>query len=547
MAGFLEKNIASAAQALERTVANERWCRERGFAQRLDPRLKLVVFVAVLLACSLAHSIIVLLCLYALATALAFFSRIAVSDFTGRVWVFVPVFTAVVAIPALFLTPGTRIAAFGPLAITHEGARTAFMLVLRVSTSVSYSVLLVLTTPWNSIVRALRHLRLPGIVVTILSLCYRYLLLLLRTLAELFMARKSRVIQESTFRREAAFACRSGGYLFLKSLHLAEGVYLALVSRGWNEEESKRSVRAASNPGGCQHDAPLADDGRRGTGTDAKSSRAETMTGCAFDLENVRYAYPGNIAGLAIDTLGIPHGRCTILLGPNGSGKSTLLKVLDGLIYPQAGSVRVFGMELSEQALKDRMLSKFFRSKVGLVFQDADVQCFSPTVREELAFGPRQTGLSEREVERRVEAALAVLGISALGDRYPYGLSGGEKKRVALASILTMDLDVYLLDEPTANLDPATEGVLIDILSGLAELGKTLVIATQDLMLARHIGDFAVVLGAEKRPLFMGPVAEALENAALLESAGLVHAHKRPHRQAPTGFHHTHYTEEKSP
>ena len=526
--GFLEKNIASAAGALERAVASERWCRKHGFLQRLDPRLKLVVFVAVLLACSLTHSILVLACFYALATALALFSKIAVRDFTGRVWVFIPAFTAVIAIPALFLTPGTRIASLGPFAITYEGAWTALMLVLRVSASVSYSVLLVLTTPWSSVVRALGDLRLPGIVVTILSLCYRYLLLLLRTLTELFMARKSRIIERFPFRKETAFASRSGGYLFLKSLYLAEGVYMALVSRGWHEEVPGRPGCTASNPGGRGDQAPLPGDR-------------------AFNLSGVHYVYPGNIEGLAIDELGIPRGRCTILLGPNGSGKSTLLKVLNGLIYPQAGSVRAFGMELSERALEDRTWSKRFRSKVGLVFQDADVQCFSPTVREELAFGPSQLGLSEKEVERRVEAALAALRISPLADRYPFSLSGGEKKRVALASILTMDLDVYLLDEPTANLDPATEGVLIDILTGLAEFGKTLVVATQDLVLARHIGDFAVVLGAEKRSLFTGPVEEALENTALLERAGLVHAHKHPHRQAPTGFRHTHYTEEKRP
>ena len=523
MAGFLEKNIASAAHVLERTVAGERWSRAPGFLQAVDPRFKTIAFAAIILLCSLTRSMILLSCLYALATLFARLSKIAVGDFTRRVWVFVPIFTGIVAIPALFITPGTRIASLGPFAITETGARTALMLVLRVSTSVSFSILLMLTTPWNRVLDALRSLRLPGLVVSLLALSYRYLLLLLRTLSELLIARKSRVIASLSFRKEAAFVSRSAGYLFLRSLACAEGVHMAMVSRGWDEEAS-----VGSRGGGGSGDA------------------REPAGGNAFELRDVSYAYPGNIPGITIDRLDIPRGRCTILLGPNGSGKSTLLKILDGLVHPQAGTADAFGGALSEKALGEAHFRKFFRSTVGFVFQDADVQCFSPTVREELAFGPRQMGLGEEEISRRVDAALAALGITALADRYPYNLSGGEKKRVALASILTLDLDAYLLDEPTASLDPATEGILIDILTGLAGHGKTLVVATQDLMLARHIGDTAVVLGREKRPLFIGPVERALEDTALLESAGLVHAHRHPHREAAAGSGHSHYTEDKS-
>ena len=532
MAGFLEKNASAAARAIERSVVNETWCRARGLLQAVDPRFKIVAFAALILSCSLTRSFLVLACLYALATLLAYLSKIAVGDFTKRIWVFVPLFTTFIAIPALFLTPGTRIASLGPLAITSEGSRAALMLVLRVSASVSFSVLLVLTTPWHRVLDALGSLRLPGIVVSLLSLSYRYLLLLLRTLSELFLARRSRVIATLPFRQEAAFISRSTGYLFLKSLHLAEGVHMAMVSRGW-EEEGPGTSRG-------EEDNDSAGNGRRTSGT------PEPSPANAFELRNVRYAYPGNILGLSIESLDIPRGRCTILLGCNGSGKSTLLKVLDGLVYPQAGSAAAFGRPLSEKSLDDGAFRRFFRSTVGLVFQDADVQCFSPTVREELAFGPRQMGFDEAEVSRRVDAALAALGIGALADRYPYNLSGGEKKRVALASVLTLDLEAYLLDEPTANLDPAAEGVLIDILSACAARGTTLVVATQDLMLARHIGDTAVILGREKRPLFIGPVEQALADVPLLERAGLAHAHRHAHREAATGFRHSHYTEEKS-
>ena len=521
MAGFLERTVSAAAGAIERTVASEASCRAPGLLQTIDPRVKIVAFAALILAASLTRSAAVLACLYALATLLALLSRIAVLEFTKRIWIFVPLFTAVVALPALFLTPGARIASLGPVAVTDAGARAALLLVLRVSTSVSFSVLLVLTTPWHRLLEALGGLRLPGIVVSLLSLSYRYLLLLLRTLSELLLARRSRIIAPLAFRHEAAFVSRSAGFLFLRSLHLAEGVHLAMVSRGWEDD-------APSRPGGTE-----------------AAAFAHAPRERAFELRGVRYAYPGNLPALAIDELDIARGRCTILLGSNGSGKSTLLKVLDGLLFPQTGTVEAFGRPLSEKALEDRGFRRAFRSTVGLVFQDADVQCFSPTVREELAFGPRQMGLDEPEIARRVGDALAALGIAALADRYPYHLSGGEKKRVALASILTLDLDAYLLDEPTANLDPAAEGILIDILSGLAARGRTLVVATQDLMLARHIGGDAIILGPGKSPLFTGDVERALADAALLERAGLAHAHRRSHREAPAEFRHSHYLEDK--
>ena len=523
MAGFLEKNIAAAARALERTVTGERWSAMPGLLQAIEPTIKIVGFAGLILACSLTRNMILLACLYALATLLARLSMIPASDFTKRVWIFVPIFTGVVAIPALFITPGTRVASIGPLAITDTGARAALTLLLRVSASVSFSILLMLTTPWNRMLNALRRLRIPGLAVSLLALSYRYLLLLLRTLSELLIARKSRIIAPMPFRKEAAFISRSAGYLFLRSLALAEGVHMAMMSRGWDEEGAERSRER----GGMPH-----------AGNPAPDS--------AFELRGVAFAYPGNIPGVSIDHLDIPRGRCTILLGSNGSGKSTLLKMLDGLVQPHTGTIVAFGEELSEKALRDEHFRRSFRSTVGLVFQDADVQCFSPTVREELAFGPRQMDLDEKETARRVEAALAALDIAALADRYPYSLSGGEKRRVALASILTLDLNAYLLDEPTASLDPATEGILIDILMGLAGSDKTLVVATQDLMLARHIGDTAVVLGREKRPLFIGSVESALADGALLEQAGLVHAHRHPHRAAATGFRHSHYSEEKS-
>jgi cobalt/nickel transport system ATP-binding protein len=266
----------------------------------------------------------------------------------------------------------------------------------------------------------------------------------------------------------------------------------------------------------------------------------------AFELSNVRFTYPDGVLGVEIESLTIQRGCCTILLGANGSGKSTLLKILDGLLYPQKGKMRAFGEPVTEQRLDTKEFQRSFRSRVGFVFQDADIQCFSPSVRDELAFGPIQKGLEKEEVDRLVQRALSALRIESIADRYPYRLSGGEKKRVAIASVLTIDPEAYLLDEPTANLDPATEGILIDLLAGFADDGKTVVIATQDLMLARHIGDRAVILGPDRALAAHGEITELLDHTELLERAGLAHYHKHPHRRAAAHQRHSHYTEEDS-
>lgn len=274
--------------------------------------------------------------------------------------------------------------------------------------------------------------------------------------------------------------------------------------------------------------------------------RADDDRENVFALEGVRFSYPDGVLGAEIDSLSIRSGLCTVLLGANGSGKSTLLKMLDGLLFPSRGEIRAFGESLTERALDRRAYQRSFRSRVGFVFQDADIQCFSPTVRDELAFGPIQLGLEPDEIERRVRGALELLRIEQLADRYPYRLSGGEKKRVAIASVLTIDPEVYLLDEPTANLDPSTEGILIDLLASFLDEGKTLVIATQDLLLARHLGERAVILGPDRRLAADDEIEPLLENTDLLHRTGLAHSHRHPHRRASAGYRHSHYTEEES-
>jgi cobalt/nickel transport system ATP-binding protein len=256
-----------------------------------------------------------------------------------------------------------------------------------------------------------------------------------------------------------------------------------------------------------------------------------------MEAVDIHYRYRETVAldGVSLSTYA---GERLVLLGANGSGKSTLLKLLDGLIFPDKGTVRAFGREITAESLQDEGLSRSFRQRVGFLFQNSDVQLFSPSVGEEVAFGPLHLGLPPEEVRRRVADSLHILGLTRLEDRAPYELSGGEKKKVALASVLAINPDVLLLDEPTAGLDPKTASFLERLLNQLAAAGKTIVTATQDLRLAAEIADRVLVLGEDHRLAGEGAPATVLEDRGLLLSSNLVHDH--PHRHEEDGVEHIH-------
>ena len=251
--------------------------------------------------------------------------------------------------------------------------------------------------------------------------------------------------------------------------------------------------------------------------------------GSIFSLADVSYAYEPGRDALRGVSLAIDRGDRLAVLGANGTGKSTLLRILDGLLHPTAGSFRAFGAEIDEAALRDRTTALRLRRRVGLVFQNADAQLFSSTVRDEIAFGPLQLGLAPEEVSRRIADAAALLGVSDLMDRPPFRLSGGEKKRVAIASVLVVNPEVLLLDEPTGGLDPRTRSWLVGLLGELHRAGKTLVSATNDLEIVSEIADRAVVLNEAHGIEAEGPAGEILSDTALLRSANVIHEHAHRH------------------
>jgi cobalt/nickel transport system ATP-binding protein len=257
-----------------------------------------------------------------------------------------------------------------------------------------------------------------------------------------------------------------------------------------------------------------------------------------FELNEVCFAYEGGQPALDGVSLTIAAGQRVAVLGSNGSGKSTLLKLLDGLYFPTSGSLRAFGQPLTEAALQVEAANFQFRRRVGLVFQDTDVQLFSPSVWDEVAFAPLQMDLPRQEITQRVEAALAALRIEKLRDRAPHRLSGGEKRRVALASVLSLAPEVWLLDEPTTGLDPRSQSWLIDFIITQGQAGRTVVTATHDLTIVEAIADQVFVFDEEHHLAAQGRPAEILADRELLLRCNLVHEHR--HRHDGLGPEHTH-------
>ena len=261
-----------------------------------------------------------------------------------------------------------------------------------------------------------------------------------------------------------------------------------------------------------------------------------------FRLRGVGYVYSGRQTALDGVDLDIWPGERIALLGANGSGKSTLLKLLDGILAPSSGTMRALGRDVAAVAAGEDGFR--FHRQVGLVFQDPDIQLFSATVLDDVAFGPLQLGLAGDEVRERCDEALAAMEIAHLGDRAPFELSGGEKKRAAIASVLSLRPDVLLLDEPTASLDPRTKWLLVDLIQRLGAAGRTLIVATHELDIVPLIADRAVVMSEQGRVVADGDPTTILADTELLVRANLIHEHL--HRHGPISHSHRHDTADQA-
>lgn len=213
-------------------------------------------------------------------------------------------------------------------------------------------------------------------------------------------------------------------------------------------------------------------------------------------LDQITFRYDGETAPVLEDfSMSVKEGSCVIVEGDNGSGKTTLFRVLTGLSFPEKGEYFFEGTRITKDYLKDNANSKRFHKKIGYLFQNPDVMLFNPRVYDEIAFGPRQMGIPDQEVGTRVADCLAMFRLEELADKAPYHLSGGQKKRVALASVMSLNPDVLILDEPYAGLDRKTQQWLTQFLGELKSAGKTIIIAT-------HSGEYLSEMADDFRPLY---------------------------------------------
>ena len=230
----------------------------------------------------------------------------------------------------------------------------------------------------------------------------------------------------------------------------------------------------------------------------------------AIEIRNLSYSYPDGSAVFEGINLKINEGERVGIIGPNGAGKTTLLLHLNGILRGK-GEVKIFGLVLNNGNLHE------IRKRVGLVFQDPDDQLFSPTVFDDVAFGPLNMELSKDEVNNRVKEALEEVGMSGFEKRFSHALSAGEKKRIAIATVLSMNPDILAIDEPTSNLDPGMRKNLIALLGGFQ---TTLIIASHDLNMVEQLCTRVILLN-RGRIIAEGIASEMLENKKLMQENGL--------------------------
>jgi len=241
------------------------------------------------------------------------------------------------------------------------------------------------------------------------------------------------------------------------------------------------------------------------------------VTTPVLDVRGLAFAYPdGHQALFGVD-LHVHRGERVALLGPNGAGKTTLVLHLNGIHLAGAGSVAVSGLPVTKANIKE------IRRRVGIVFQDPDDQLFMGTVREDVAFGPANLGLRGSELDAKVTEALAKVGMEEYADRPPHHLSFGQRRRVAVATVLAMDPEILVLDEPSSNLDPASRRELADI---LRDLDVTVLMVTHDLPYALELCERSVILDG-------GIVAAEGRTVDVLSNADLMRAHRL---ELPFGF-----------
>ncbi len=482
----------------------------------MDTRVKLVVALSLIVAINLVP--LALWPIYVAVIGALFvtlvLSGVPLGSVLRRSTLALP-FVLVAAIGVPFATDGRVLWSAQVLwwqaAVTDAGILRFVTVLARSWISVTIAIGLGATTPFLGLVRGMQSLGLPAILGSIVLLMYRYLFVLVDEAQRLMRARDARSAEMADRKGPSVFwharvAGRMIGTLFLRTYERSERIYLAMASRGFAGE-----IRTLSRQRHTGRSARTQDRDRtlpwhpqrNGLGGNAMES-IDMIT-----IRHLEFAYPdGHVALRGID-LAIAAGEKVGLIGMNGAGKSTLLLHLNGL-FEGHGDIEVAGTPVNKDNIKE------IRRQVGLVFQDPDDQLFSPTVFDDVAFGPLHMGFDESEARERSTWALDQVNMEGFGERMPHRLSLGEKKRISLATVLSMEPSVLALDEPSAGLDPRARQNLIAL---LRDLPQTMIIASHDLEFIQALCDRVILLEAGRVVADIPP--EELEERMLVEGIAL--------------------------
>lgn len=450
---------------------------------RWELRSKLIVLVALIFAFSFVRDLRLVPVMGIITIVLYATSRLPISFLVSRLR-YPGVFLLALAI-ILPLSGRTVLLESGLLTIYEEGALTLLLVASRFVCILTVSLVLFGTAPFADTIKAMRSLGLPAILADMMMLSFRYIFEIGDQLTRMERAMRLRGFRGSRFSwRNLRVLAALAGSILVRSYEQSDRVYTAMRLRGYGNQSSQE--------------------------------RVIDSTGQVLSLEDIHFSYSHRPSLLGGISLTISTGERIGLIGPNGAGKTSLFLVICGVLQAENGIVTLLGEPTTHGD---------FRPEIGLVFQNPDDQLFSPTVWDDVAFGPQNMGLADTEVESRVASALETTGTIALAGRAPHHLSGGEKRMVSIATVLAMSPRLMLYDEPDANLDSRSRRRLIRFLQASEQ---PIVVASHDLELILEVCTRVILLD-EGRIVADGEPRQIMGQAALMEAHGL----EKPHSLTP--------------
>lgn len=457
---------------------------------RWEPRWKFITLFALIIAFSLVRDLRFVPVMLVITAGLFALSRLPLHFLISRLRYPGIFILALVVILPLF-SGQTILFQAGPIAIREEGLLYMLLVVSRFASILTVSLVIFGTSTFITTVRTLRRMGIPPLLADMLLLTVRYIFEIADSLGRMQRAMRLRGFSlKKLDRRSANQIAGLVGSLLIRSYEQSERVYKAMRLRGYGLTLAEKE--ALMQP------------------------QQLTTTDTALTLNSLHFAYPGRPPALNGVSLTIHQGERVGVIGPNGAGKTSLFLSICGVLKPDSGTVTAYGTPVN---------SGKYHPSVGLVFQNSDDQLFSPTVREDIAFGPVNLGLDEAAVNERVETALKLTGTAHLAERAPHHLSGGEKRMVSIASVLAMEPGLVLYDEPDANLDMRSRRRLIEFLQFAPH---TLVVASHDLEMVLEVCERVILLDG-------GQIIVDGDPKSIMADADLMLAHglEKPHSLVP--------------